>query len=284
MKTDTFYTKKNIKETKIALISDLHYYTPNYNTKILINIIKQIKQENPAYICVIGDILDEAKYTELEELKNFFNELAYIAPVFVTLGNHDEKTYKNNKCEYLNNPVLKNMLKKGNKIHFLNDNAITINNITFYGFNPSYTYYDRIETYSSFVEEAKKLKGNLKKETYNIVLCHTPMNIYKFIRENQEHFLSNADLILSGHMHNGCLPKCISNFINKKLKSSRSLISPLKTLFPKYAQGRIYNELADGYVARGIIKLSKTTKKLHPLDKLFKKQVDFITITNEKNK
>lgn len=284
MKTNIFYTKKEIKEIKLALISDIHYYTPNYNTKILISIIKQIKQENPNYICIIGDILDESKYTELEELKNFFNELAYIAPVFVTLGNHDEKTYKNGKCEYLNNPVLKNMLKKGNKIHFLRDNAITINNITFYGFNPSHTYYKNKEDFLSFVEEAKKLKGNLSKENYNIVLCHSPINIYKFIKENQEHFLSKADIILSGHMHNGCLPKCISDFINKKLKSSRTLISPQKTLFPKYAQGRIYNELTDGYTTRGIIKLSKVTKILHPLDRLYKKQVEFITITNEKNK
>lgn len=281
MKEEIFYTKKKINKTRIAIISDLHYYTPNYNTKILINIIKQVKKENPHYICVVGDILDEAKYTELEELKNFFNELAYIAPVIVTLGNHDETGYAKHKYES-HNEVLINFLKKADKIHFLRDIAITVNNITFYGFNPSYNYYKSKESYAAFLEEAKKLTANLKAENYNIILCHSPIHIYRFIKENKKHFLSKADLILSGHMHNGCLPTWISIPINKIFKSTRSLISPIKTPFPKYAQGRVYKEEVDGYIGRGIIKLSKKTKILHPLDKIFQKKVEFITIENKK--
>ena len=80
--------------------------------------------------------------------------------------------------------------------------------------------------YKSFEEEVRELNFDMPTEPYNVVLFHSPINIYNFIRNHPRHNLNKANLILSGHMHNGCLPSWIARFINKTFKSSRGLISP----------------------------------------------------------
>ena len=59
MKEEIFYTKKDIKDTKIAIIADIHY-CPNYNEDILKNIYKQLLKAKPQYLVVAGDILDRS--------------------------------------------------------------------------------------------------------------------------------------------------------------------------------------------------------------------------------
>lgn len=277
MHNETFYTTKDIKNFKIAIISDIHYY-PEYKEKIFNKIIKQMKDNHPDYITVTGDILDSSGTTDLCRLENFFKSLASITKTFVVIGNHDEKKGHMHKWSNFHNEILINMLKSIDNLYFLNDNSITINNITFYGFNLSYHHYEVVdETYESFCEEIKNIHPNLSDSTYNIVLFHSPINIYKYIKANPNENIAKSDLILSGHMHNGCLPFIISHPLNKLFKTSRGLISPARTLFPKYAQGKIY-DTPNGYIYEGITKLSKSTMFLHNFDSLFQKNVQFLTI------
>ena len=58
---EIFYTKKDIKDTKIAIIADIHYYD-DYNNKILDKITKQIIKAKPNYLIIAGDILDRSNY------------------------------------------------------------------------------------------------------------------------------------------------------------------------------------------------------------------------------
>lgn len=276
MHNETFYTSKDIKDFKIAIISDIHYY-PGYNQKIFDRIIKQIKSNKPDYVTVVGDILDSSNTNDLEQLKKFLSNLASITTTFVVTGNHDEKKGEMHKWSQYHNNTLISMLNSINNLHFLNDTAYTVNNITFYGFNLSYNHYENVsETYESFCHEANNLKYKLSDTTYNVILFHSPINIYKFIENNPSHNLAKSDLILSGHMHNGCLPFIISHPINRIFKTSRGLISPDRTLFPKYAQGKIYEH--NGYVYEGITKLSHSTKFLHNFDFIFQKNVAFLNI------
>lgn len=90
MYNETFYTKKEIKECKIAIISDIHYY-PEYKISIINNIIKQIKDNKPDFITIVGDILDSSYTIDLTKLKDFITKLAEIAPTIIVTGNHDEK-------------------------------------------------------------------------------------------------------------------------------------------------------------------------------------------------
>ncbi len=279
MHNEIFHTKKDIKDIKLALISDIHYYK-NFNTKIFTRLINQIRKNKPDYICIAGDILDSSSTTELTSLKEFLNTLASITPTLVVLGNHDEKSGHMHNWQELKNKLLIEILNSIDNLYFLNDSIKTFDNITFYGFNLSYHYYEECdETYESFLNEIKNLKCEIPNNTYNITLFHSPINIYKFIKENKEHPLSQSDLILSGHMHNGCLPFILSHLINKLFNTSRGLLSPTRSFFPKYAQGRIKEK--DGYVFEGITKLSNSTKLLHKFDIFFQKNVEFITIKKD---
>lgn len=276
MHNEIFYTKKDIKEFKIALLSDIHYY-PNYNLNIFKSVIKQLKKNKPDYITIIGDILDNSKTTDLTNLKEFLITISKIAPIIAITGNHDEKVGAMHNWSYYKNLELIKLLNSIPNIHFLQDKTYTINNISFYGFNPSFEYYEReYESYQSFCEEIKKTNSKLTDSNYNILLFHSPINIYTYLKNNPNHNLNKSDLILSGHMHNGCLPFIIAHPLNKIFHTSRGLISPNRSLFPKYAQGRIYER--DGYVYEGITKLSHSTKLFHYFDFLFRKRVEFITI------
>ncbi len=281
MKEEIFYTNKDVEDTKIALLSDIHYYYPGYDDRIFYKIIRTIKEQNPNYICIVGDILDDASVDNLNALENFLKELSRIAPIVMVLGNHDEKTGYMWNWKYRSNNQLKTILKHVNNLHILNDSnwQDKDSNINFFGFNLSYHHFEEVdEEYKSFEEEVRELNFDMPTEPYNVVLFHSPINIYNFIRNHPRHNLNKANLILSGHMHNGCLPSWIARFINKTFKSSRGLISPMKKPFPKYAQGRIYNEKVDGYVYEGVTKLSHSTRMFHIFNGIYKMKVQFITI------
>ncbi len=276
MFNEIFYTDKKIKETKLAIISDIHF-NDKYNRKIFTKIIKQIEQNNPNYITIVGDILDTSSTTNLDDLRDFLESLSKISTTLVVLGNHDEKAGSIHNWTFEKNEKLIKILNSIKNLHFLNDSTYKKDNITFYGFNLSYDYYEvQHESYESFENEIKTLNCNLNKEDYNITLFHSPINIYPFLNNNKDHTLNNSNLILSGHMHNGCMPFIVSYPINKLFKSSRGILSPTRKLFPKYAQGRIYER--DGYVYQGIMKLSHSTKLFNKLDFIFQKKVQFITI------
>jgi predicted MPP superfamily phosphohydrolase len=280
MHNEIFYTNKNINETKIALLSDIHF-NDKYNRKIFTKILKQISNNTPNYITIVGDILDTSNTTNLDDLKDFLEGLSKIATTLVVLGNHDEKAGEMHNWISEKNEKLIKILNNIDNVYLLNDKTYTNNNITFYGFHLSYDYYEvKHETYEAFENELKNIECNINKKDYNITLFHSPINIYKYINNNPNHNLNNSDLILSGHMHNGCLPFTISYIINKLFKSSRGFISPTRKLFPKYAQGRIYER--DGYVYQGIMKLSHSTKLFNKLDFIFQKEVQFITIKPNK--
>ncbi|MBQ4031185.1 MAG: metallophosphoesterase [Bacilli bacterium] len=275
MHKETFYTDKDIKDFKIALFSDLHYY-PNYPSKTMDSIINQIKENNVDYITIAGDILDSSDCTDLDQLKEFLTKLANIAPTIVITGNHDEKAGHRHHWQYVPNEKLIDVLKSIKNLYYIDNNNYEINNINFYGIKLSYDHYSNNEHYDSFVEEINKLDYKLNKKNYNITLIHSPINIYNYLKKNKESNLNETDLILSGHMHNGCLPYWISNIINKLFHSTRSIISPDGSLFPKYSQGRNYEK--DGYIYQGISKLSKSTRILHFFERFYMKKITIIEI------
>lgn len=279
MHIEKFTTKKNIHKTTLAILSDIHYFV-GYNQKTFDKLLNQLKTNKPDYITIVGDILDSSNTSDLDQLKQFLENLSKITTTIVVIGNHDEKMGQINNWSFEPNKKLIDILNNTPNIHLLRDDTFTENNITFYGVDFTYKYYEEDnETYESFCEEMKKKKCNIPNDTYNITLIHTPINIYKYIKNNPNHKINRSDLILSGHMHNGCLPLWFSNIINKIFKTSRSIISPTRKIFPKYAQGRIYEK--NGYVYEGVTKFSHSTKIFSFIDKFYHKQVTFITIEKE---
>ncbi len=279
MNQEIFCTKKDVKDINIALLSDIHYHV-KFNNKIFDKILKQVKNSNVDYITIVGDLLDSSEIKEFASLKEFLEKLSAIAPTMVVLGNHEEKSGYIHNWEYYHNEDFINMLKSIKNLYLLDDSTYNDNNITFYGFNLSFKHYceDR-ESYESFCDEVEKLKTSLDENKYNIMLIHSPLNIYTFIENNPQSELNKCDLILSGHMHNGCVPLWLTKPFNKVFKSTRSLISPAKSLFPKFAQGRY--DKKDGYIYQGLSKLSYSTRAFHFFDRFFSKNITIITIKKD---
>lgn len=280
MHHEIFYTKKDIKEIKLALISDIHYY-PDYNQKIFDRITNQLEKNKPDYLCIAGDILDTTEFLDLDKLFNWLNKLSNICPIIAVLGNHDEKSGYMWNWTHQKNELLLDGLKKIKNFHLLDNNILSFDNISFYGFNASFKYYEKDdEKFESFEEEMKDKNPNFNNNNYNITLFHSPLNIYKYIEKYPNHPLNNTDLILSGHMHNGCIPYLFTKPFNKIFKSSISLINPLRQFFKPYSQGRIY-KIKDGYIYEGLNKFSHSTKQFHKLDFIYQKNVQFITIKKQ---
>ena len=63
-----------MKNVKICLISDIHF-DKDYNLNIFEEIIKNIKENKPNFICISGDILDHADVIDYKDIIKDINEL-----------------------------------------------------------------------------------------------------------------------------------------------------------------------------------------------------------------
>lgn len=272
------------RNAKICLITDLHF-CPEYNLDILENIKENVLKNNPDYICLSGDIMDTYKvvYDEcMNTLKDFIKSLATIGQVIVSLGNHDislvekklfsEKVYKGN-IEDVNNWFLE--LNKIENVYYINNKSLVRNDLCFVGYNPDFEYYLKEDT-KDFIKDIDS-KLNMNKKYYNILLCHSPVCVFNPLTLKYSKQIKKADLILSGHMHNGMILKCFDwggNF---------GLISPLKKLFPRYARNRAVKKIDDKeinlIISGGIIKISNVNiKPIRKLNKLFPRSIVYIEV------
>ena len=204
-------TKMEIKsekigqKTKIALVSDLH------NSDYL-ELIKIIENETPDFIAVTGDF--STRYTNAYEKGiNFLRDAAEIAPVFLSLGNHEVDFFKEKEMKILRETgaiVLDN--------EFVKYNEFLIGGLT------SEKSFSNFEFLKSFSDEDRHFK---------LLLCHHP--------EYYNMFLKNYafDLILSGHAHGGQI----------RLPLIGGLFSPGQGIFPKLTSGMHFDKMI---ISRGL--------------------------------
>ena len=239
----------------IVLISDIHYYNKR-DIKLLNNILDNIKQIKPNYICVTGDIIDEAFIYDEDLLIDWFKKLSLVAPILVTLGNHEYYINKKiNKFKLNNEFILK--LEQINNLYILRNAAKLFGNINFIGIDLGIDYYEyenktdiNIEQY---IEEGKT----------NILLCHSPVKIEHIIN-------SDISLVLCGHMHGGCVPRIL-----RPIFKTRGIISPTKKLFPKYAYG--LKQIGEtSIITTSGIRVISHTNKFYFLTNLFSSEIVII--------
>jgi len=274
-----FYKLGNMNK-KIALFSDIHF-NANYDISIFEKIIINLKENKPDFICLPGDILDDAKILsqkeEMEKLTNFFREISLISPVIISPGNHDFTNLIKNKRHYLTPEEYFLSLKKIQNIHYLNNKSLVRDNLTFTGFNPSFEYY-----YSTPKEDKNKFISELdekiivKPNQYNILLCHTPKCIFQKDTFKKSKNVHKFDLILSGHMHNGLVFKCLDKF------GHTGFVGPFYKPFPKYARGHIINndvKTKHLIISGGVTKFSFSAPKIfHKLNFLYPISIDYIEL------
>lgn len=270
-------SKKLKKDITFIHIGDIHY-NETTSTKKLEYIKYAIEDAHPDYIFITGDLLDKPKITKNKEkiklLVSWLNSLGNIAKVFISLGNHDiilEEDYK-----------FFNKLNDINNIYVLNNQSYEDENVFISGFTLPTNYYYNIEKHedeNALLETLQNnfnLVTNLPKKKYKVVLIHSPILLSekKVIEKLKEY-----DLILSGHMHNGLIPR----ILDKIIKNNYGLISPDKRFFAKNTRGKIKTKYYTIIITGGITKLSpSSTKILSKLNGLYPISINKITVKGEK--
>ena len=242
---------------KICLISDLHYSNKK-DVERLYCVLDNIKKLNPDYICIPGDITNKSEIDDEDIFVKWIGELSKITKVIVSIGNHEFYINKRKNIFGLNKKLLKKISSLDN-VYLLDNDSVVIDNINFIGLTLTIDcYYEK----DKLIKSINKL--NINNKNYNVLLCHCPEDICDTDILKQK----NINLVLCGHMHGGIVPKIL-----RSVFKNRGLISPRKTLFPKYAYGYVRNFNTDIIITSGI-------KVLHSnqLAKLFRPEVVIINL------
>lgn len=266
-------SKKN--NITLAVLSDIHYHR-NYHHKRLEQIYDNIAHHTPDYICIVGDLIDQGNVLEEKQIKNQFFEwitsLSMLAPVIISIGNHDITVEKPAIIHHESKELLKELAFIQN-VYVLNQSSILFGNICFLGYNPPYTYYyqkpyEKVEPYCMDLDT--QMQKHLHPECYQILLCHTPVYItHPSVKRSV--VLQNVDLVLSGHMHNGLVPF--------PLRGNRGLISPFKKPFPKYARGYFQLDKTNVFISGGVIAFSNVSPKIfHPFNIFYPISISYLKI------
>ena len=272
------YTIGN-KNIDICLLTDLHFDII-YDLSILDKILENVRMNKPDFICLSGDIIDNSNliYEDLSKLKDFIKDLSIIGQVIITLGNHDISYKENHKSKEGNFDDVNNWfmeLQKMENVYYLNNKSLIRGDICFTGYNSNFEYYKK-ENVEFFIKDIDE-KISMTRKYYNVLLCHSPINVFKNITLENSNQIKKADLILSGHMHNGMVLKMFDK------GGTVGLISPHKNIFPKCARNRLVKKIDNHeinlIISGGIVKISRVNSKiLSKFNKIFPISVVYVKI------
>jgi len=175
------FKNKDIPESfdgaKIVLLSDYHNQGENFGDRVT----EIIKDANPDYIFLTGDIVDRIK-TDVGKSESFLKKVSEIAPCYLVWGNHDKSVLQE---EF-------NRLKSSAEnygITILDGTTIRLQKgDEFISLTGNYYYYDYPPCDADF----------------NIWLNHFPEN-FEPIAEQTKKDGNQMDLMFSGHAHGGLI-------------------------------------------------------------------------------
>ena len=171
--------------TRILFVSDLHFGTA-MDVERLQAYCGQMEAAKPDLVLLGGDIVDEA--TEEQDMRAAFAALGGIDSTYGTFfiyGNHDRANYNSNRTysvQELNDAIV------GSGITILCDESAQAGELTLYG----------TEDASRHRLPAAELLKNAEADRFSLVLCHQPTVA-------EDYAAAGADLMLSGHTHDGQL-------------------------------------------------------------------------------
>ena len=283
---------------KIMVISDMHYQT-SVNRDLFEILIEYAKDVNPSIIIMPGDQIETIDFIDKKENKNFFEniikELSKVAPIIMIPGNHEIKNFdRENFKNRLNSSLDINVkaleyfksLTKFKNVYFLNNEQITINGINFLGFSPRLSTYQKTndkKTEEEFIEDYINSKFKVSENTYNVLLTHSPLYLTNQNVLNSIPDLNLIDLVITGHFHNGYLPKKLDRLLGKT--NAGLFFTPMVLPYP----GLICRGMHDfkrGYlfVSQGYRKWTADIKIFNAFEKITANDIENITIVKGKEK
>ena len=211
------------KGVRAAVISDLHGRELGKDN---VRLIAKTAEQFPDVIFLDGDLVDRNSGEEdVRELERLIQSLCEIAPVFFSLGNHEQAYMRNDDT------LLERIEAAGATVvndSFVDvsiaDQTLRIGGTLGYGF-----YFGRSEEEFAASAEYVFLKEFENTDFPTICLAHRP-DTFIF---NGAYDMWNIDVVVSGHTHGGLV----------RLPFVGGLYAPMQGFFPEYDRG--YFQLGD---------------------------------------
>lgn len=230
---DTFYTVG--APCTIALLTDIHNRPDD-------RITASLERNRPDVICIAGDLVYGTPDAALDNQKNALPLLEHcmgIAPVFLSLGNHDW---------VLDPAALERITALG--VTVLDDRWVQHQGIWFAGMTSATVRKRRIPGWEDLQVKARPHRRWLRKYEqlpgYKVLLCHHPEYFPRYIRER------DINLVLSGHAHGGQWRIC-----------GQGLMAPGQGFLPKLTAGVYEDRLV---VSRGLMNTSWVPRINDPVE------------------
>lgn len=214
-------SEKISDEIRIVQLSDNHNSVFGENNKKLIELVKE---QNPDLVLITGDIVnsDEAN-TDIAT--NLITALCDIAPVYVSVGNHEVEYQDNYKTDLLQLYEKSGaiVLDKQYEDITIRKQQIRVGGI--YGYCLPAKY---LETNEADPEECKFLADFQNTERYTIIMCHMP--VCWLLNDGLNEW--DVDCIFAGHAHGGQI----------RIPYIGGLWAPDQGWFPGKESGLYYSE------------------------------------------
>lgn len=278
------YNPKVQRQINFSVISDLHFsYT--VSSKKLAAILNKLESLEPDYILFPGDLIDSVDMVEDTKermrLISWLHNLKDIAPTLISLGSHDYyKKTPNGAWEYHPNEDFLEEINSIPRITLLDSASYNDDNIFVTGITQSFAFYHQTKKKHDEDKDTliKDIKDNLPQVIPNdkltILLLHSPVHLAD---QDTLAMLQSFDLIICGHMHNGCVPPILYEL----WPSTRGLISPKKAFFPKYERNTLRKKNDKILVNGPLTMFQECTGHLQLANIIYPIYNSFITYTSD---
>lgn len=221
---------------KIGAFYDLHLKEGERDVDYIKSIIKKMGELEPAYITGLGDYYYGHKKTKFfmrDKLVYLLHGLREIAPVVLSLGNHDLTIQDEDELR----KSFRNLAAKD--IYTLDNESIEFDDVYFSGYfapRKAYAVSEMSKKKTNIViDDLSQTELNPKDYKFSVLISHIPFILLS--KEIMKRFpnLYGYDLVLSGHCHNGLY----------SLKAEEALVERLEKIINKLSNEQKYSELIE---------------------------------------
>ena len=220
---------------RIVFLSDLHgreFGRGNHR------LLEKISAQNPDLIAFVGDFFNkDADNKEIEEMCTLIQDASEIAPVYFSMGNHE------NQFEMTNGYSLSKKIEAAGAIVMevqYQDLEINGTDVRLGGYMGYYRTPHMNASYVSIQETCLEFAEDFENTNcYKVLLNHIPTNWLDWNYRDKY----AADLVLSGHYHGG---------IVRIPFLERGLYAPYVGWFPPYTKGMFEGEKATCILTTGL--------------------------------
>lgn len=185
-------TNKIQKSIRLVQITDLHNSIFEENNQDLLDLVAD---QSPDLILITGDLLNSDE-SETDIATDLISGLGNIAPVYVSLGNHEVEYQQNYGIDIIQlyEDAGAVVLDKQYQDLQVNGQIIRLGGI--YGYCLPEKY---LETNEANPEECTFLSDFQNTDLYTILMCHMP--VCWLINDGLDEW--DVDCVLAGHVHGG---------------------------------------------------------------------------------